>query len=56
MATISTFGHVSFEYESGVPVLKDDTPDTLAKRVFAAECEAYPEAVRIVSRKTEPEA
>jgi formyltetrahydrofolate-dependent phosphoribosylglycinamide formyltransferase len=30
-----------------VPVLDDDTPDTLAARVFEAECEAYPEAVRL---------
>lgn len=32
-----------------VPVLPDDTPDTLADRVFAAECEAYPEAVRLMA-------
>ena len=30
------------------PVLDDDTPDTLAARVFERECEAYPEAVRLV--------
>jgi phosphoribosylglycinamide formyltransferase-1 len=29
-----------------VPVLPGDTPETLAARVFAAECEAYPEAIR----------
>jgi phosphoribosylglycinamide formyltransferase 1 len=29
-----------------VPVLAGDTPDTLADRVFQAECEAYPEAIR----------
>jgi formyltetrahydrofolate-dependent phosphoribosylglycinamide formyltransferase len=29
-----------------VPVLPGDTPETLAKRVFQAECEAYPEAIR----------
>lgn len=41
------------EYDHGpiilqrkVPVLGDDTPDTLAKRVFAEECKAYPEAIR----------
>jgi len=41
------------EYDHGpiivqrtVPVLDDDTPDTLAARVFEAECEAYPEAIR----------
>lgn len=42
------------EYDHGpivvqrvVPVLDDDTPDTLQARVFAAECEAYPEAIRL---------
>jgi phosphoribosylglycinamide formyltransferase-1 len=34
-----------------VPVLDDDTPDSLAARVFAAECEAYPEAIRLVGEK-----
>ncbi len=29
-----------------VPVLPGDTPDALAERVFQAECEAYPEAIR----------
>ena len=29
------------------PVLDDDTPDTLAARVFAQECEAYPEAIQL---------
>ncbi len=28
-----------------VPVLPDDTPETLAARVFEAECEAYPAAI-----------
>jgi folate-dependent phosphoribosylglycinamide formyltransferase PurN len=28
-------------------VLDDDTPESLAARVFAEECEAYPEAVRL---------
>lgn len=42
------------EYDHGpiivqrcVPVLEGDTPDALAARVFEAECEAYPEAVRL---------
>ena len=42
------------EYDHGpiilqrcVPVLDDDTPDTLAARIFAAECEAYPDAIRL---------
>ena len=30
-----------------MPVLDDDTPETLAERVFAQECEAYPEAIRL---------
>jgi phosphoribosylglycinamide formyltransferase-1 len=30
-----------------VEVRDDDTADTLAERVFAAECEAYPEAIRL---------
>lgn len=32
--------------QRAVEVADDDTPETLAARVFAAECEAYPEAVR----------
>jgi phosphoribosylglycinamide formyltransferase-1 len=44
------------EYDRGpivlqkrVPVLPGDTPDTLADRVFAAECQAYPQAVQIMA-------
>jgi phosphoribosylglycinamide formyltransferase 1 len=44
------------EYDHGpviiqktVPVLDDDTADTLAARVFEAECEAYPEALRLIA-------
>lgn len=33
--------------QRAVPVLDDDTPDTLAARVFREECEAYPEAIRL---------
>lgn len=32
-----------------VPVLDNDTPNSLAARVFAAECEAYPEALRLIA-------
>jgi len=32
-----------------VPVLDEDTAETLAARVFEAECEAYPEAIRLVA-------
>lgn len=34
-----------------VPVQPGDTPDTLAARVFGAECEAYPEALRRLFEK-----
>lgn len=30
------------------PVYPHDTPETLAARVFALECEAYPEALRVL--------
>lgn len=32
-----------------VPVLEDDTADTLAARVFAAECEAYPATIELIA-------
>lgn len=32
-----------------VPVKDSDTPDALAARVFEAECEAYPEAIRLIA-------
>jgi phosphoribosylglycinamide formyltransferase-1 len=32
-----------------VPVLDGDTPDTLAARVFQAECEVYPEVIRAIA-------
>lgn len=48
-----TVHFVDNEYDHGpvilqreVPVLPGDTPQTLQNRVFAAECEAYPEALR----------
>jgi phosphoribosylglycinamide formyltransferase-1 len=33
-----------------VEVRPEDTPETLAERVFAAECEAYPEAIRLFAK------
>jgi phosphoribosylglycinamide formyltransferase-1 len=52
-----TVHFVDNEYDHGpiilqrtVPVLDDDTPETLAARVFAVECEAYPEALRLIGR------
>src|SRR6185436_5401503 len=50
-----TVHFVDLQYDHGptilqkrVPVLPGDTPETLADRVFHAECEAYPEAIRRV--------
>jgi folate-dependent phosphoribosylglycinamide formyltransferase PurN len=38
-----------------VPVLADDTPESLAARVFAAECVALPEAIaRIAAARFHP--
>lgn len=46
------------EYDHGpiilqrvVPVADDDSPDTLAARVFRAECEAYPAAIRLFAEQ-----
>ncbi len=43
------------EYDNGpiivqraCPVREDDTPESLAARVFVEECEAYPEAIRLL--------
>lgn len=41
------YDHGPIILQRPVPVAEDDTPDTLAERVFAAECEALPEAVRL---------
>ncbi|MDO9172170.1 MAG: formyltransferase family protein, partial [bacterium] len=48
---------VSDVYDAGeilgqlrVPVLPGDTPDTLAARVFAAECELYPRIIAAQAR------
>jgi len=34
-----------------VPLDDDDTPDAIADKVFAAECEAFPEAINLVDEK-----
>ena len=51
-----TVHFVDNEYDHGpvilqkaVPVLDEDTPDSLADRVFAAECQAYPEALQLIA-------
>jgi len=43
----NVYDHGPIILQKTVPVLDDDTPETLAKRVFAQECEAYPEAIRL---------
>ena len=35
--------------QKAVPVLEDDTAETLARRVFQAECDAFPEAIRLIA-------
>lgn len=39
------YDHGPIILQQSVSVMDDDTPDTLAARVFAAECEAYPQAI-----------
>jgi len=34
-----------------VPIDDEDTPDDIADKVFAAECEAFPEAINLVDEK-----
>jgi formyltetrahydrofolate-dependent phosphoribosylglycinamide formyltransferase len=41
------YDHGPIVLQRTVPVLDDDTPDTLAERVFQQECEAFPEAIRL---------
>lgn len=43
------YDHGPVILQRAVPVLDDDTPDTLAARVFEAECEAYPEALNLIA-------
>jgi formyltetrahydrofolate-dependent phosphoribosylglycinamide formyltransferase len=35
--------------QKAVPVEEDDTPESLAARVFQAECEAYPEVIGLIA-------
>jgi phosphoribosylglycinamide formyltransferase-1 len=39
------YDHGRILHQKTVPVLPDDTPESLAARVFAAECQAFPEAI-----------
>jgi phosphoribosylglycinamide formyltransferase-1 len=43
------YDHGPVILQKAVPVTSDDTPDTLAARVFEAECEAYPEAIQLIA-------
>jgi phosphoribosylglycinamide formyltransferase-1 len=43
------FDHGPIILQRTVPVLDDDTADTLAQRVFQAECEAFPEAIELIA-------
>ncbi len=43
------YDHGPVIMQRAVPVLIDDTPESLAARVFAAECEAYPEAIALIA-------
>jgi len=41
------FDHGPIILQRTVQVLDNDTPETLAARVQAEECQAYPEAIRL---------
>ena len=43
------YDHGPVIVQRAVPVLDNDTPESLAARVFEAECEAYPEALRLIA-------
>lgn len=43
------YDHGPIVLQRVVPVLDDDTSDTLAARVFEAECQALPEAIRLIA-------
>jgi formyltetrahydrofolate-dependent phosphoribosylglycinamide formyltransferase len=41
------YDHGPIIVQRAVPVLEDDSPESLATRVFEAECEAYPQAIQL---------
>jgi phosphoribosylglycinamide formyltransferase-1 len=43
----NVYDHGPIILQRTVPVLDNDTPETLAARVFEQECEAYPDAIRL---------
>lgn len=44
------FDHGPIILQRSVPVLDTDTPESLAQRVFEAECLAYPEAIQLYAQ------
>lgn len=47
----NVYDHGSIVLQRRVPIAPDETPETLAEKVFREECIAYPEAVRIIARR-----
>jgi phosphoribosylglycinamide formyltransferase 1 len=45
------YDHGPIILQRSVNVLDSDTPDTLSARVFALECEAYPEAIQLFAQR-----
>lgn len=43
------YDHGPVILQQAVPVLDDDTPESLAARVFEAECQAYPAALQLIA-------
>ncbi len=43
------YDHGPVILQKAVPVLDGDSPETLAARIFQAECEAYPETLRLIA-------
>ena len=43
------YDHGRILLQKAVPVLRDDSPESLAARVFAAECETLPEAINRIA-------
>ena len=48
------YDHGPILVQKAVPVLADDDADSLARRVFEAECQAYPEAIREYLKRRKP--
>ncbi|MBX3361713.1 MAG: phosphoribosylglycinamide formyltransferase [Phycisphaeraceae bacterium] len=48
------FDHGQIILQKSCPVLPNDTPETLAARVFDLECIAYPEALQLVMNRLVP--